>query len=71
MSVKFVIVEQFCHIIIHCGKKLKGHSDNKSIVLYLNNIINSCKVNYINIKFLVVKEKVDTLCYKTFFSKVL
>ena len=41
-------------------RPLKIFCDNKSVVLYSNNNKNSMKSNHIDIKFLVIKERVQS-----------
>ena len=53
---------KFCHwlrIIDNIERPLKLFCDNRSAVLYSNNNRSSSKSNYIDIKFLVVKERVQ------------
>ena len=47
------------HVIDNIERPLKFYCDNRSAVLYSNNNRRSSKSNYIDIKFLVVKERVQ------------
>jgi len=48
------------HIVKGIERPLKLYCDNKSVVLYSNNNRSSRKSKHINIKFLVVKESVQS-----------
>ena len=57
------MAEKFCHrlkIVESIERPLKLYCDNKSTVLYSNNNRSSTKSKHINIKFLVVKERVQS-----------
>jgi len=58
------MTEELCHRFVHCKKKiersLKLYCDNKLVVLYSNNNRSSSKSKHIDIKFLVVKESVQS-----------
>ena len=56
------MAEEFCHKAASCGLHLeitKLLCDNNSAVLYANNNQSSINSKYIDIKFLVVKERVQ------------
>lgn len=52
-------VTRLC-VVNGINRPLKLFCDNKSTVLYSNNNINSTKSKHINIKFLIVKERVQS-----------
>ena len=57
------MVTEFCHwlrILEGIERPLKLYCDNKSAVLYSNNNRSSSRSKYIDIKFLVVKERVQS-----------
>jgi len=57
------MAEKFCQrtkIVKGIERPLKLYCDNKSTVLYSNNNRSSTKSKHINIKFLVVKERVQS-----------
>ena len=57
------MVMKFCyelHIVNGVDRPLKLFSGNKSVVLYSNNNISSMKSKYIETKFLIVKERVQS-----------
>ena len=56
------MAKEFCHKAASCGlhsETTKLLCDNNSTVLYANNNQSSIKSKYIDIKFLVVKERVQ------------
>ena len=48
------------HIFCGIERPLKIYCDNKSVVIYSNNNRSSSKLKHIDIKFLVVKERVKS-----------
>jgi len=57
------MVEEFCHrvhIVKGIERPLKLYYDNKSVVFYSNNNRSFGKSKHIDIKFLVVKESIQS-----------